>query len=178
MWGEGEARDDCAGAKSRAALEWMDGALSRYKLAMPLHLIKLCVGADSIGDLEAWIASRMAEKKKRGEPAEHVHTTRMTPKRAAELLDGGSLYWVIKGQVAAREKLLDIRPFTDAEGISRTDLALSGAVIPVMPRPCRPFQGWRYLAAKDAPDDIGRNDGAIAEMPEVMRRELRDLGLL
>ena len=145
---------------------------------MPLHLLKLCVGADSIDDLEQWIASRMAAKKKRGEPLEHIHTTRMTPKRAEELLDGGSLYWVIKGQVAAREKLLDIRPFTDAEGIGRTDLVLSGAVIPVMPRPCRPFQGWRYLQARDAPEDLGRNAGAIAEMPETLRRELRELGLL
>ena len=145
---------------------------------MPIHLLKLCVGAESIGDLQGWIDQRMAFKKKRGEPQEHIHTTRMTPKRAEELLDGGSLYWVIKGQVAAREKLLDIRPFTDAEGIGRTDLVLDGAVVPVMPRPCRPFQGWRYLHAKDAPEDLGRNAGQIAEMPEMLRRELRELGLL
>ena len=145
---------------------------------MPLHLLKLCVGAESIGDLESWIDQRMAAKKKRGEPQEHVHTTRMTPKRAAELLDGGSLYWVIKGQIAAREKLVDIRPFTDSEGIGRTDLVLEGNVIPVMSRPCRPFQGWRYLQAKDAPQDLGQASSALAEMPEIMRRELRDLGLL
>jgi hypothetical protein len=145
---------------------------------MSLHLLKLCVGAESIGDLQGWIDQRMAVKKKRGEPLEHIHTTRMTPKRAEELLAGGSLYWVIKGQVAARETLVDIRPFTDAEGIGRTDLVLSGEVVPVMPRPCRPFQGWRYLQAKDAPDDLGRGSGAIAEMPEELRRELRELGLL
>ena len=141
-------------------------------------MIKLCVGVENVEDLSDWQVKRAKERQKKGEPANPFHDTRMSPKRAAEMLDGGSLYWVIKGQVSAREKLLGIRPFTDAEGISRTDLALSGAVIPVMPRPCRPFQGWRYLAAKDAPDDIGRNDGAVAEMPEVMRRELRDLGLL
>ena len=145
---------------------------------MPLHLLKLCVGAESIGDLEGWIEQRRAAKARRGQAYEHIHTTRMTPKRVEELLDGGSLYWVIKGQISARETLLDIRPFTDAEGIGRTDLVLSGTVVPVMPRPFRPFQGWRYLKAEDAPADLGRSSGAIAQMPEELRRELRDLGLL
>ncbi|MDE2363409.1 MAG: DUF1489 domain-containing protein [Hyphomicrobiales bacterium] len=145
---------------------------------MALHLLKLCVGADSIGDLEDWIEQRRAAKAKRGQSYEHIHTTRMTPKRVEELLDGGSLYWVIKGQISARETLLDIRPFTDSEGIGRTDLVLSGTVVPVMPRPFRPFQGWRYLQAKDAPADLGRGSGGVAQMPEELRRELRDLGLL
>ena len=73
---------------------------------MPLHLLKLCVGADSIADLDGWIASRLAEQRRAGQPAEQRHTTRMVPKRAAELLDGGSLFWVIRGQVAARQRLL------------------------------------------------------------------------
>ncbi|MFO1166981.1 MAG: DUF1489 domain-containing protein [Rhodoblastus sp.] len=145
---------------------------------MPLHLLKLCVGAESIADLEDWIAQRAAAKRKRGEAPEHIHTTRMTPKRAEELLDGGSLYWVIKGQIAARERLVDIRPFTDAEGIGRTDLVLDGKVVPVMPRPFRPFQGWRYLQDKDAPADLDGASGDVAEMPEEMRRHLRELGLL
>ena len=102
----------------------------------------------------------------------------MVPKRVEELTDGGSLYWVIKGQIAARQKLLEIRPFTDADGIGRCHLVLEPNVTPVHPRPCRPFQGWRYLAAKDAPPDLGKSSGAIAEMPEELRRELRELGLL
>jgi hypothetical protein len=113
---------------------------------MPLHLLKLCVGADSIRDLESWIAERLAGMRERGEKPERFHTTRMVPKRAAELLDGGSLYWVIRGQVAARETLLDIRPFTGAEGIHRCKLVLDSKVVPVMPRPYRAFQGWRYSA--------------------------------
>ncbi|MFO1137063.1 MAG: DUF1489 family protein [Rhodoblastus sp.] len=145
---------------------------------MPLHLLKLCVGAESISDLEGWIAERLADKKKRGEKPEQFHTTRMVPKRVEELTDGGSLYWVIKGQIAARQKLLEIRPFTDADGIGRCHLVLEPNVTPVHPRPCRPFQGWRYLAAKDAPPDLGKSSGAIAEMPEELRRELRELGLL
>ena len=69
---------------------------------MPLHLIKLCVGCDSIEELAGWIKQRMKQKKARGEKPEHIHTTRMVPKRADELLDGGSLYWVIRGQIACR----------------------------------------------------------------------------
>jgi hypothetical protein len=145
---------------------------------MPLHLLKLCVGAESIADLEDWIAGRRAEAKKRGKPFENFHTTRMVPKRVEELTDGGSLYWVIKGQISARQTLMEIRPFTDGEGIGRCHLVLDPDVTPVHPRPCRPFQGWRYLQPNDAPPDLGRGAGAIADMPEEMRRELRDLGLL
>lgn len=144
---------------------------------MPLHLIKLCVGAESIEDLEDWIAQRIAERRKRGERQLALHITRMTPKRGAELLDGGSLYWVIRGQVAARQGLEDIETFTDSEGIGRCRLWMEPRVTPVLPRPYRPFQGWRYLAPKDAPPDL-RGRGDVAEMPEELRRELSGLGLL
>jgi len=145
---------------------------------MALNLLKLCVGAESIRDLEDWIGMRMIALKKAGLSAEQFHTTRMVPKRMDELLDGGSLYWVIKGQVAARQILREVRPFTDPDGISRCHLVLEPKVIPVMPRPCRPFQGWRYLKAEDAPRDLGDDGGDIVEMPEDLRRELRDLGLI
>jgi hypothetical protein len=144
---------------------------------MALHLIKLCVGAESIDDLEEWIAERIAERKKRGERQHSLHVTRMVPKRSAELLEGGSLYWVIRGQVAARQSLLDVESFTDGEGIGRCRLWMEPKVIPVLPRPYRPFQGWRYLAHDDAPPDL-RERGDIAEMPEALRRELSGLGLL
>jgi len=71
-----------------------------------LHLIKLCVGVDSLEELAGWQKKRLAEKKKKGQKPELIHVTRQTPKRAAELLDGGSLYWVIKGQIAARQRLI------------------------------------------------------------------------
>ncbi|SCZ07629.1 DUF1489 family protein [Microvirga guangxiensis] len=145
---------------------------------MALHLIKLCVGCDSITDLEEWIEENRAHHQRLGRAYEQTHTTRMVPKRVEELLDGGSLYWVIKGQVAARQKLLDVRPFTDADGIGRCRLVLEAAVVPVSPRPYRPFQGWRYLAEKEAPRDIGGKGGDLASMPEDMRRELAELGLL
>jgi hypothetical protein len=145
---------------------------------MALHLLKLCVGAESIQDLEEWIAQRLAAQKKARQPQEQYHTTRMIPKRLDELMDGGSLYWVIKGQIAARQRLLEIRPFVDGEGISRCHLIVEPIVVPVMPRPHRPFQGWRYLNGHEAPADLTRKDAQIIDMPETMRRELRDLGLL
>jgi hypothetical protein len=145
---------------------------------MALHLIKLCVGCDSVRDLEDWIRQKRKEKRQRGGKPEHIHRTRMVPKRAGELTDGGSLYWVIRGEVACRQRLLDIRPFRDRNGIGRCALVLDPKVVLVEPRPHRPFQGWRYLVAKDAPRDLEKAAPGAAAMPETMRRELRELGLM
>lgn len=145
---------------------------------MPLHLIKLCVGCDSIADLEGWIEENRAHHRRLGRPYEQTHTTRMVPKRMEELVGGGSLFWVIKGQIACRQTLLAVRPFTDAGGVGRCHLVLEPSIVAVEPRPYRPFQGWRYLEPKDAPKDIGREMGDLARMPEALRRELAELGLL
>ncbi len=150
----------------------------RYKAFMPLHLVKLCVGAESVGDLEGWIAQRLAEQRRAGQAPEQRHTTRMVPQRKAELLDGGSMFWVIKGQITVRQTLLDIRPFTDADGISRCHLVLEPSLVEVEPRPRKAFQGWRYLSADDAPPDLGRGLPGIMALPEPLRRELRELGLI
>jgi hypothetical protein len=146
---------------------------------MPLHLIKLAVGCESVKELKEWIAERMLAAKKRGLPQHHIHVTRMTPKRVDDILAGGSLYWVIRGEVAAREKIIAIEPFRDSDGIGRCRLVMQPKVIAVSPRQMRPFQGWRYLAPDDAPTDLGKASAAgVAAMPEPLRRELRDLGLL
>jgi len=145
---------------------------------MPLHLVKLSVGSESVKDLAAWIKLRVKQAVANGQPRRHVHVTRMTPKREAELLDGGSIYWVIKGQIAARERLVAIEPFRDKDGIARCRLVMEPKLIPVVPRPMRPFQGWRYLSAADAPPDLGKRGDGLSDMPEPMRRELRDLGLI
>ena len=145
---------------------------------MPLHLIKLCVGADSLDDLRGWMAERMDEARRRKAPLRHAHVTRMAPKRAADIVGGGSLYWVIKGLVSARQRIVAIEPFMDEDGIGRCKLWLDEDVVAVAPRPMRAFQGWRYYAAKDAPPDIGQTRGGFAEMPETMQRELASLGLL
>ena len=145
---------------------------------MTLHLIKLCVGADSLVDLRQWMAARMAEAERRRAPLRHAHVTRMAPKRAADILKGGSLYWVIKGQIAARQLIIGIEPFVDPDGIGRCKLWLDQAVVAVAPRPMRPFQGWRYFETKSAPPDIDETKPGFADMPEALRRELAGLELL
>ncbi len=144
---------------------------------MPLHLQKLCVGANSFEDLAEWIAETLADKAKRGLVVEQIHTTRMMPSRGEEILNGGSLYWVIKGVMCARQRILELRPIKDSEGISRCQIVLEPELIRTEPRPRRPFQGWRYLAVDDAPGDM---DAATATtgLPPHLVIELRELGLL
>ncbi|MBN9670887.1 DUF1489 family protein [Roseibium aggregatum] len=144
---------------------------------MTLHLVKLCVGADSVESLQAWIDFRVDQARAAGLPAETTHTTRMVPTRRDELLDGGSLYWVIKGKIQARQHLVDIRPFTDEAGIKRCDLVLEPRVVLTQFQPKRPFQGWRYLKASDAPKDL-RLAGDSSALSEAMRQELTELCLL
>lgn len=142
---------------------------------MTLHLIKLCVGCDSIADLAAWQKKRAAQRKKDGGPADIMHITRMTPKRDEELLKGGSIYWVIKGQIAVRQRLRELRSVT-RDGVPHCALVLDQKLVPVERRGHRAFQGWRYLDAKDAPPDLkGR---AKTALPESLRAELTELGLL
>jgi hypothetical protein len=143
---------------------------------MPLHLIKLCVGCDSVEDLVEWIDYRLKEKRRARQKPEHGHVTRMVPKRIAELLDGGSLYWVIKGTVQCRQRLLDIRPFVDKDGIGRCRLVLDPKAARTEWQPRRPFQGWRYLDAKDAPRDLKAGRGGD-DLPPALRAELAELGL-
>ncbi|QCK87722.1 DUF1489 family protein [Phreatobacter aquaticus] len=137
---------------------------------MALNLIKLCVGADSIDDLQQWVDWRIKTY------GEQVHTTRMQPKRADELIGEGSLYWVIKGQILCRQRLIGIRPFTDDEGISRCDLLLEPVIVRTEPRRRGPFQGWRYFETKDAPPDLGT--GQTKGMPPELATQLAELGLL
>lgn len=145
---------------------------------MTLHLIKLCVGAESLEDLRQWVAERSLTAIAAGLEPRSSHVTRMVPKRTEALLDGGSLYWIIKGQVAARQRLLDIKTFTGGDGISRCELILGPEVIEVAPAPRRPFQGWRYLEPDAAPRDLNASGADIEDMPEDLRRELAELGLL
>lgn len=144
---------------------------------MGLNLIKLCVGASSIEDLQAWIDHRLQQKLLQGQTTiEQIHTTRMTPKRMSELLAGGSLYWVIKNNVQCRQKLLDIREFIDNEGIKRCDLILEPKITATQWQPRRAFQGWRYLEGKDAPQDLSATN--ITTLPAEMQQKLAELGLL
>lgn len=129
---------------------------------MPLHLIKLAVG---VPDVE-WLERRAAG----GKPL-IVHT-RMTPKRAVEVEDGGSLYWVVKGVILCRQPVADIRTI-GAGKASRCEITLSPTVVRTAPMGRRAFQGWRYFD-KDVPPDLSVADAT--DLPDDLARELRELG--
>ena len=141
---------------------------------MALNLIKMCVGCDSVEDLAEWQANRIL----RGEPL--IHRTRNFPKRGAEILAGGSLYWIIKGQVRVRQRITALEAVTDVEGGGRfCAIHLASELVRVIQRTQRPMQGWRYLAAEDAPPDRDPNHkDETEEMPAGMVKELRALGLM
>jgi len=143
---------------------------------MALHLIKLCVGIDEPGELVSWHAKKLEELRAAGQAAEIFHTTRSMPRRRAEVLDGGSLYWVIRGAVQLRQPILDLRAVRGRDGISRCRIVLADRHVATVAAPRRPFQGWRYLDGRDAPPDIA--DGHAAALPAQLRRELAALGVL
>lgn len=130
---------------------------------MSLHMIKLCVG---VSDVE-WLETRAAS----GQPL--VVHTRMTPKRAAQIEDGGSLYWVIKGSIACRQPIVDITTLGEGKD-SRCEITLEPRVIRTAPMARRPFQGWRYFEPKEAPADIDMLEAG--EAPDELVRQLRELG--
>jgi hypothetical protein len=143
-----------------------------------LHIIKLAVGIEDIDHLADVQKRRLAEAKSAlGEKARLWHRTRHAPKRAEELLDGGSMYWVIKGRVAARQRLLGFETDTDEEGRKFCFIMLDPEIMPTAARRHRAFQGWRYLPAADAPPDQPKRQGE-EDFPPEMAAELRELGLL
>lgn len=144
---------------------------------MTVHLLKLCVGADCVEDLVEWQAKRMEQARAEGKPPLPVHVTRMWPKREAELLDVGSLYWVFKGLVLARQRILGLAARTGEDGIRRCAITLDPEVVRVRPLPRRPFQGWRYLAPEDAPADLGRGE-RVEALPPALAAHLDTLGVI
>jgi hypothetical protein len=143
---------------------------------MTLHLVKLAVGVENVGDFETWIARRLREARQRGEEPVYRHITRRMPKRAAELLEGGSLYWVVAGAIRARQRLLGLET-REESGKSCCAIVLEPSLIPTRAKPHRPFQGWRYLPSEDAPRDAG-GGGALTAIPPQLADELQKLGLI
>ena len=138
-----------------------------------LHLIKLCVGVRDIAHLRELQAARTTT-----DPPLR-HRTRNHPRRAAEIIDGGSMYWVIGGAVAVRQRVLDIIEDRRDDGTPCAGIVLDAALVPVAGRLMKPFQGWRYLPAADAPEDLadaGMANGA--NLPAKLRRDLQALGLI
>lgn len=136
---------------------------------MPLHLLKMAVGIDDIAHLRRIRAAREAER-----GGSWVYT-RNRPRRASEVLAGGSIYWVIRGQIRVRQRITGLRRLRDADDRPYCLIDVDPLLVPTWPRPRRPFQGWRYLMPEDAPPDRGA-DGEPP--PDRMLAELRALGLI
>jgi len=154
------------------------GKCSYQGRGMTLHLLKLCVGCDTVADLEESVSSAMRRRQAAGQPLLYPHRTRMYPKRAAELIAGGSLYWVIKGQIECRQAIRAVEAYVDGNGVSRCRIDLDPTIVRTFRQPRRPFQGWRYLGAEDAPADLDGAEDGSAGMPPELRQELAALGLL
>ena len=138
-----------------------------------VNLIKLCVGAESVEDLADWQISQRARWPK----GRAIHTTRMWPKREAELLAGGSLYWVIKGVVLARQAIVALERVTGADGIERCAIHLDAAIHRTEPAPRRPFQGWRYLKPEETPRDLPQGRAREDTLPPDLAQALAGVGL-
>lgn len=145
---------------------------------MTLHLVKLCVGVGSVEELAAWQQGRMQAQRRAGETPRLFHATFQTPKRQTDLMDGGSLYWVIKGAIQARQALTGFDEGHRADGSRCCLILLDPELVAVRPVPRRAFQGWRYLDATDAPADLGPPGKELSAMPPELRRELAELCLL
>lgn len=142
---------------------------------MTLHLIKLSVGTTSVEDLESWQKTPRA----RGSDGLPRHVTRMWPRRAVELLQGGSVYWVIQGLVQCRQRILRLDEVAGADGIRRCALVLDPGPVRTQIAPRRPFQGWRYLPPAEAPADLtGRRSGEEDSLPPALSAALAELGVI
>jgi len=137
---------------------------------MTVHLKKLSVGSQSLETLRAWQVLRLSET------GRLIHVTRNRPRRAEEILDGGSIYWIIKGVMSARQNIIDLAEVQRADGQAACGLVLSSDLVATVPTKMRIFQGWRYLEADDAPADL--NDPVDESMPPALLAELRELGVL
>ncbi|MCR9151876.1 MAG: DUF1489 domain-containing protein [Rhodobacteraceae bacterium] len=135
-----------------------------------VNLLKLCVGAESVEDLAGWQAQRFGA----GTPC---HVTRMWPRREAEVLAGGSLYWVVKGLVLCRQRIVGLEERLGADGITRCAIMLDAQIVRTEPMPKRPFQGWRYLAPEAAPPDLKPGREAEGHLPRDLAAALAEIGL-
>ena len=145
---------------------------------MTLHLIKLCVGAESVEDLAEWHDQGHADWKGPKGKRAVAHLTFQTPKRVEELTESGSLYWVIKGRVLVRQRILAIESANAEGGKKRCAIVMDPALILTRPFPHRAFQGWRYLDPSGAPADIGSYGRGDGEGSARIKAELLELGLL
>ena len=138
-----------------------------------VHLLKLSVGTEDVAGLAAWQVQPRAQAPD-GCPR---HVTRMWPKREAEILNGGSIYWVIKGVILCRQPILRLDPYDGADGIRRCAITCQPGLIRVQATPKRAFQGWRYLTPQDAPADLPEGRADEPALPPDLGRALADIGV-
>ncbi|GFE51034.1 lysophospholipase [Roseobacter cerasinus] len=139
-----------------------------------IHLIKLSVGSDNVDSLIAWQATKRAQ----GTDGLPRHITRMWPKREAEILNGGSIYWVVKGVLQCRQRVMRLDEVIGQDGIRRCAIVLEPEVIRTQSSLKRPFQGWRYLKPEDAPPDLPKGRASEEALPVELNRALAEIGVL
>lgn len=142
-------------------------------MADRLNILKLCVGAESVDDLVGW----HAQNRHRWPAGQTIHVTRMWPKREAEVLNGGSLYWVVKGAILCRQRILGLEQVDEGDGITRCGLVLDADVIRTEAAPRRPFQGWRYLDPAESPRDLVKGREREETLPPALAQALAEIGL-
>ena len=145
---------------------------------MSVNLIKLCVGIDDVDHLIRAHQSRLARARSAGEPEVLRHVTRNMPRRAKEVLDGGSLYWVIRRVIAVRQPIIGLESVERDDGRPACAIILANQHIRTVPRRSRAFQGWRYYPVEDAPPDLDEHHANAKNLPPEMAAELRELGLI
>ena len=146
---------------------------------MGLHLLKMCVGVESVAQLRAFQAQRLDRQRAAGQNPELRHLTRNMPRRADEIVGEGSLYWIIKGHIRARQRILALERLEDSDALKRCAVVLDSKIVETEPRRARPMQGWRYFPSADAPADLTDTGGdQVSDMPPQMMADLRELGLL
>jgi hypothetical protein len=145
---------------------------------MSLHIIKIAVGIDDIPHLRRVQKDRLAIARAAGAKPKLRHMTRMFPSRADEITDGGSIYWIVKGFVLVRQRIVAIEEVEANDHGKRCAFVLDPKLVPTVPQPRRPHQGWRYLKPEDAPVDARGGAADAKGLPPKLLAELRDLGLL
>ena len=145
---------------------------------MTIHLVKLCVGVDTAQELKVWQTDRLKRLKRARKTPELCHRTLQAPRRRNEVLDGGSLYWVIKGIILVRQRVLDLRPDVKNDGTACCGIVLDPELVMTRAQAQRAFQGWRYLSVINAPSDLRSVEDDDGKMPHAMRADLRELCLI
>ncbi len=143
-------------------------------MSEPLHILKLSVGSESVEQILDWQRNRSRQRA----GGHYYHLTRMWPKRTDEVLDGGSIYWVVQGLVQCRQRILGFEEIIGQDGIRRCGIVLDPEIIRTDPAPKRPFQGWRYLKNEDAPRDLKQDAAQKTDpLPASLLAALSDLGV-